>query len=147
VLYTNLLAVVPMFLLGWGMGDFARFSGEGSTPIDWSVPAITMLAASSVVRASTTWDRHDHDQRKTNRRSPYDTFLRAHPFLPEAVASWVSCHVWPWVFAGGDADRVHELVVPVADERHVLHARRRHQQVPHHPTQRVSRNNPTLLDL
>jgi hypothetical protein len=50
VLYTNLLAVLPMFLLGWGMGDFARFSGEGSTPIDWSVPAITMLAASSVVR-------------------------------------------------------------------------------------------------
>ena len=48
VLYTNLLSVLPMFLLGWGMGDYSKFSNPEKS-WEWSVPAITMLILSSVV--------------------------------------------------------------------------------------------------
>lgn len=49
--YTNFLSVLPMFLLGWGMGDFNAFKSEGpgSKQWDWTTMGIAMLAVSSVV--------------------------------------------------------------------------------------------------
>lgn len=46
VMYTNLLSVVPMFLLGWAMGDYKKFDDNS---FEWNLPAITMLVVSSVV--------------------------------------------------------------------------------------------------
>jgi len=46
VLFTNLFSVLPMFLLGYLLGDYEKFK-EGT--FDWSIPAVSMLVLSSVV--------------------------------------------------------------------------------------------------